>query len=335
MAFIDMSDNVIAPPPPVGTTDAFMPTYIVFGQYGKVLYGNLVIPSEALDTEAPPEDGTDITLMSYSIIQGEVDGTSISFSLDEMEELGLQGPIYGDVLQGGDMIEFYVKLPFIGRIDLGDGYLCNQDDHISGQYLGKGAITAAPPAVANNVMIGMLFQDTKVTFTAFLYDPEVPDEPETYTGEADFNPQTGELLFDGNAARGEPDVTGTLADGVFDLHFSFVNGLEATAQIHFFGDFKKKKMKAKIPKPKIVKKGKVTKVRIKHRYALHGSFVKVDPQQSGAPALDTLAITRYDYEAKYFDVWLDVPQGASGKWTITIVGPDGKTAKAKKPVKVK
>ena len=335
MAFIDMSDNVITPPPPVGTTDAFMPTYIVFGQYGQVLYGNLVIPSEAIETDAPPADGTDITLECYSIIQGEVNGGTISFSLDQMEELGLQGPIYGDVLLGGEKIEFYVKLPFIGRIDLGDGYLCNQNDHFSGQYLGKGAMTAAPPEVANNVMTGMLFQGTKVTFTIFLYDPEVPDEPETFTGEAQFTPATGALLFDGNAARGEPDVTGTLANGILDLHFSFVDGSQATAQLHFFGDFKKKKMKAKLPKPKTVKNGQVTKVRIKHRYALNGSFVKVDPLESGAPALDTVGITRYDYQAKYIDVWLDVPQGASGKWTITFIGPDGKTVKAKKPVTVK
>ena len=324
MGFLDLTP--LDSPGPAATTDAYLPTYFVFGQNANILYGALVVPSEP-ESSSPPVVYTEIILRQYDVIQGQVDGSEISFNLDKSADLGLDGPFYGTVKGGGSSIDINIQVPFLGKIGLGTIYLCNQSDYLSGQYLGSGQIIGAPPPAANNVMIGVLVEGTEITFTAFLFDPAEPTKPYTVTGEAQYNPNTGALTFDGNAARDEPDVTGTIADGVVSLHIDFTDGTEATATLYFFYDKKCKKPKLKKPRPKAIKAGQVTRVRIKGRFLLMGSLVSVSP---AGPC-----ITRYSYAPKYTDVWLDVPAGTTGQFTITLTGPNGKTATAKKKVKIK
>ena len=326
MGFLDLLESYLDSPGPAATTDAYLPTYFVFGQNANILYGALVVPSEP-ESSSPPVVYTEIILRQYDIIQGQVDGSEISFNLDESEDFGLEGLLYGTVNGGGSSIDIYVKVPFLGDIELGTIYLCNQSDYLSGQYLGSGQMIGAPPPAANNVMVGVLVEGTSFAFTAFLFDPAEPTKPYTLSGEADFNPNTGALTFDGNAARGEPDVTGTIADGVVTLNFDFPDSAEATATLYFFYDKKGKKPKLKKPKPKAIKASQVTRVRVKGRFLLMGSLVSVSP---AGPR-----ITRYSYAPKYVDVWLDVPAGTTGQFTITLTGPNGKTATAKKKVKIK
>jgi hypothetical protein len=334
MGFMDLSDNPLLAGKPAATTDAFLPVYFVFGQYDDKIYGALVIPSEEAGS-APPAQATNIILEQHSIIEGEMDGGEISFRLDDMEEMELDVPIVGKILEAGNKISLSATVPILGKIPLVDIFICNEDQYLSGQYLGT-AQWATPSAPAlNNFMIGVLVQGTKFSFTAFVYDPENPNERYTLTGEGVCNPNNYTFSFDGNAANEEPDVEGKIQNGVITLTMDFGDDYAATATLNFFGDTKHKKPKLKPPKPKNVTAGKVTKVRVKHRNALMGSLVEV-AAPSAAPPNGAIGITRYDYSSTYFDIWLDVPAGASkGKYYINLTGPDGKTATSKKPFIVK
>ena len=114
MGFVDLSDKPKLAPRIAATTDAFLPTYIVFGQTDNVLYGAIVIPSENEENSAPAE-ATDIILAEYAIIEGNVNGNNITFSVDEIEDLDLDGPVSGTVQDGGNKIGLYINYPILGR----------------------------------------------------------------------------------------------------------------------------------------------------------------------------------------------------------------------------
>lgn len=333
MGFIDLSDDAYVSVSPAGTEEAFLPVYFIWGQSGNVLYGGVVVPDETKKSSP-----TDITLRQYSIVQGKVESsTTISFTLDEIEDLGLYGTVKGDVQKNGKKINLYMQIPILGKVEIGDIFICNEKKKVSGQYLGTGDIVGPAASKANNAMIGLLIEKKKMSFTAFLYDPAKPKQPYTWTDQAKYNPKKGKFTYDGDESEGIPDVTGTISKGSLSMKMDLVNGSTAEGKLYFFSDRKAKKSKLKKLTPTEIPADETTKVRIKHVNVLIGSLVCLEKNSgvSASAESEEVKIIRYDYFSKYIDVWLDASDKAKGKYDISLVGPDGKTASASKTVSVK
>ena len=331
--FINLDSELGTPAFPSANTDALLPTYIVWGQSGTTLYGALVIPSE--DPNVPPGSPTNIILKHYGIVEGKVDGNKIEFNMSD-EELRIEGAkAAGDILDGGKKINVYVDFPFF-PFEIGDIFLCNEDKRLSGFYLGPmTAKSVSPSAKVNNMGVGILIEGTKMTFTLYAYFLDKPNEPYVFSGVATFKPGNNTFTFDGNPAQGEPDANGSIKDNKMKINATFPGGSKASATLYFFEDKKNKKPVFRIPKPKKIKAGQETKVRIKHKNGLKGSLVTVAPSGGvSASGAGDVKITRYEYIGKFMDVWFDVAAGAGGTWYATLVRPDGKEARAKKPVKI-
>lgn len=329
IGFVDLSNEAFAPALAAAATDGFLPVYFIWGQNGDVLYGVLVIPSEKKSVYPP-----DIVLTQYSVYNGNITGNTIKFRLEGEEDLDIEGPISGDILESGNKISLYMQIPILGRFDIGDIYRCNQTNKFSGQYLGSGHLLGGSAAATNNVMVGILIQGYQMNFTAYMYDPDYPDEPYTFTGTASFNPVNGAFQFSGNPAFEEPDISGTIANGVMNMSISLVDGSSATATAYFFGQEVPKKAKLKKPKPASIEAGKQTKIRIKHRYGMIGSLISVANANGGAPSTDGIVIRKYSMGSKLFEIWLDVPKNTNGSFSVIMDSPNGKTAKSKRTFEI-
>jgi hypothetical protein len=323
MGIIALNNSGI--PDPEGL--AHLPFYFAFGQEGNKLYGcSVQADQDKLTT--PSAQAVNLTLTQWVLKNGVVNGDQFTCDLYDEQGKSLNMGLKGKIQGGGEQIELYVK---ISILDIGPFYLyrCNENDHYSGIYVGKGDYTTTLAAeTPNNVLVGVIVKpDGRMTFAALLYDPSDPGERYTFYGETDdFDPETGTFSYHGNALLGEPDVEGYIGGGVMDLQVTSAYGYKAEATLYFF-ESEHKRPKLKKPKPIKLPKGKTTSVKIKHLNVLRGTFIS-----DNNPGVQ---ISSFRYSQKYLYLDLDVAPNATGKVKLTLTAPDGNKYIVKKQMKIK
>ena len=311
-----------------GEGDESFPLYVRFGQDGDRLYGTMI--REQISDPFDFKFGLD----EIPLRDGTVKGKKITLFFDG-------GRLEGKVKKGGAQIQATL-IPDTGRTERFTLQAILDGDLFTGMYLGDADSDVArvrAGAAPDTMLVGL---DPSGTMSIMFWVPLFEDEFLNVFAEADFDPATGQFsqpFEEGLGLEGEIDGDGnmTVALMLQDPEGEVNNGqlFEVTGTLRYFGAARNKP-KIKTPKPKKIKPGTTTTVKIKHQSVVPGALVTEGTEGVAIVSYRVTSGALGRAAGGTIQVELLVDDAASGSQILlTVTNPDGQSGDAKKVIKVR
>lgn len=314
-----------------GEGDESFPLYVRFGQDGDRLYGTMI--REQISDPFDFKFGLD----EIPLRDGTVKGKKITLFFDG-------GRLEGKVKKGGAQIQATL-IPDTGQTERFTLQAILDGDLFTGMYLGDADSDVArvrAGAAPDTMLVGLEPSGImSIMFWLPVFEGFDDEFLNVFT-EADFDPATGQFsqpFEEGIGLEGEIDGDGnmTVALMLQDPEGELNNGqlFEVTGTLRYFGDARKKP-KLKTPKPKKIKSGTTTTVKIKHRFVVPGALVTEGTEGVAIVSYRVTSGALGRAAGGTIQVELLVDDAASGSQILlTVTNPDGQSGDAKKVIKVR
>lgn len=317
--FIDLNGN------PIATSNYRAPIFFVLGQDGNSVYGTYILPDadKLLARDSSSALGDTAVLVNAPLIKGNLNGMQLTITQEDPLIKGKVIEVITATLENnGESASLVTRQSTNGSPVNVQLMRCNQNDHLSGLYIGKVLISGFPPAAGNNIVLGLWINGSTARLCTIIRDDAGGELPmPIYVETGTYNPatRTADFTFMGVGFKCVLD-----ANGMLKLSSSGgTNNLSGTLR-----PFNNPGLPPKLGKvkPNTAAPGSTQTFIYKVKNAWPGCLVSDDSKG--------VTITGFRLFGKTIELYATVSPQAKGFMTATLTNADGRASKTKKKVSI-
>lgn len=317
--FIDLQGH------PISSSNYRAPIFFVIAQDGASVYGTYILPDadKLLSADSSSALGDTAVLVNAPLVRGSLNGTLLTVTQeDPVVEGKVVEVITATLTDNGESASLTTRQSSDGSPVTVQLLRCNQNDRLSGLYIGKVTITGYPVAAGNNIVLGLWINGTAARLCTLIRDDAIGAIPSPiYVETGTYNPATRTAKFGFYGAT----ITCVInANGSMNVNISgapmIINGT-----LRPFNNPGTAPKLGKV-KPNIAAPGTTQTFVYKIKNAWPGCLISDNSKG--------VTITGFRQLAKTIEVYATISANAQGFMTATLTNADGKKSITKKKVTI-